>query len=274
MLAIIGLILLVIPVVYIYSFIKPEKFNICTDKNPSGKYSRMKFTGMTILAWFAVGVASTFFTDPEANTENVTAKNSEPTTVSKQEPKPDQVENNEKVAIATPVKEDPVKETKKEVVETKKEPTLGLTVDEYGKKYMAEVKAVGLGDYKWGDVDLKEGAVNDTFTLKLSDAVALTGAVDKNSEIKSLTYIMGRTNEAGKEILNMVMLAGLTARTLSPELPKEKTAGVVAELTNKAVEKFTKEGEAKESKVVGDVKYTVIANKVTGIWIVFSPKDS
>lgn len=277
MLAALGFILfIVIPAVYIYSFLKPAKFNIRTTDNPSGKYSRMKFTGLTALAWIVITFLGAIFTDSESTAEDLAAKSSELTTVEEKEPK--QVKDSEEVAVAEPVEKvaelTKESEVKEEVVATQQEATLGLTLDEYGNKYMAEAKAVGLGKHKWGGVDLKKGAINDTFTMKLSDAVALMGVVDKNSELKSLTYIMGKTNEGDKEALNMLMLAGITARTLNPELPKEKTAGVVAELTNEAVDKFSKVGEAKESKVVGDVKYTVIANKVTGLWIVFSPKDS
>lgn len=256
MAAFLGFLLLVIPAIYIYSFIKPEKFNVRTGKNPSGKHSRMKFTGITALIWFAVVAIGAIFVDTDTD-ESVTAKSSEPATV--EEKQPEQIKADEPV---------------EEVVTTPQEATLGLTVDEYGNKYMAEAKALGLGDFKWGGVDLNEGAVNDTFTMKLSDAISLMGTVDKNGELKSLTYIMGKTNEGDKEAVNMLMLAGITAKTLTPELPNEQTAGVVAKLTTEAVEKFSKEGEANETKVVGDVKYTVMANKMTGLWIIFSPKDS
>lgn len=258
MAAFLGFLLLVIPVIYIYSFFRPEKFNIRTDKNPSGKYSRMKFTGITALVWWAIVAIGGIFIDTD--TESVTAKSSEPTAVEENQPKQ--------------VKVDEPTEPVEEAVATPQEPTLGLTVDEYGNKYMTEVKELGLGDFEWGGVDLKEGAVNDTFTMKLSDAISLMGVVDKNGELKSLTYIMGKTNEGDKEALNMLMLAGITAKTLTPELPKEQTAGVVGKLTTEAVEKFSKEGEGNETKVVGDVKYTAMANEFTGLWIIFSPKDS
>ena len=36
MAVLLGFLLLVIPAIYIYSFIKPEKFNVRTGKNPNG----------------------------------------------------------------------------------------------------------------------------------------------------------------------------------------------------------------------------------------------
>lgn len=75
MAVLLGFLLLVIPAIYIYSFIKPEKFNVRTGKNPNGKYSRMQFTGITALIWFAVVAIVPIFVDTD--TESVTAKSSE-----------------------------------------------------------------------------------------------------------------------------------------------------------------------------------------------------
>lgn len=266
MMAVLGLILFfIIPGVYLYSLFKPAKFGIRTAGNPSGKHSRLKFTGITVLVWLLVLAVGSAFTDPEPATDE-----------------PDGVGESEVATVNEPVEsaEESEQATAKadvadeQVVPTPKEATLGLTPDEYGERYMAVAKEIGLGDYEWGGVELQEGAINDTFTIKLSEAISLLGVVAKNGELKSLTYIMGKTSEGDKEGVNMLMLAGISARALSPELPKEQTAGVVGNLLSSAVDKFSKEGEAKESKVVGDVKYTVIANKVTGLWIVFSDKDS
>ncbi|MCC3309448.1 hypothetical protein [Psychrobacter sanguinis] len=113
MAVLLGFLLLVIPAIYIYSFIKPEKFNVRTGKNPNGKYSRMQFTGITALIWFAVVAIVPIFVD----TESVTAKSSEPPTVEENQP--------EQIKAVMPVEE---------AVTTRQEATLGLTVDEYGNK--------------------------------------------------------------------------------------------------------------------------------------------
>ena len=115
MAVLLGFLLLVIPAIYIYSFIKPEKFNVRTGKNPNGKYSRMQFTGITALIWFAVVAIVPIFVDTD--TESVTAKSSEPPTVEENQP--------EQIKAVMPVEE---------AVTTRQEATLGLTVDEYGNK--------------------------------------------------------------------------------------------------------------------------------------------
>ena len=86
MAVLLGFLLLVIPAIYIYSFIKPEKFNVRTGKNPNGKYSRMQFTGITALIWFAVVAIVPIFVDTDTDTESVTAKSSEPPTVEENQP--------------------------------------------------------------------------------------------------------------------------------------------------------------------------------------------
>ena len=107
MAVLLGFLLLVIPAIYIYSFIKPEKFNVRTGKNPNGKYSRMQFTGITALIWFAVVAIVPIFVDTD--TESVTAKSSEPATVEENQP--------EQIKAVMPVEE---------AVTTRQEATLGL----------------------------------------------------------------------------------------------------------------------------------------------------
>lgn len=151
------------------------------------------------------------------------------------------------------------------------EKTFGITPDEFGKRISAEVKKVGLGDVPIGKFNVQKGAVNDVFTEKLSDAVMMNGTVDKNGELKGITFIMGQTDKGDQEIMNMMMMAGLSARALSPDLPKEQTAGAITETVVEAVKKFNETGDGKASKVVDGVKYGAMANKEVGIWAYFEP---
>ncbi len=151
--------------------------------------------------------------------------------------------------------------------------TLGMTPDEFGERFMAQSKELGLGEHAWDKVDIKEGAVNDTFTMKISDALVLSGGVDKNGELRSLTYIMGRTDKGDEAAMSMILLGGITARVLNPDLPKEQTSQVVGDLMVSAANEFAQTGEAKESKIVGDVKYGVIASKAIGLWLYFEPVE-
>lgn len=163
-----------------------------------------------------------------------------------------------------------VAQTEEQVEQDK---TFGITPDEFGKQFSDVASEAGLGNHDISNFNIKEGEVNDVFTEILSDAIALNGVVDKNGELKSLTYIMTGAEDAQTEVMNLAMMAGMTARALSPNLPKEETAGAVISLITESAEKFASEDEVKESKVVDNVEYTVMINKVTGLWVIFEPAE-
>jgi len=149
--------------------------------------------------------------------------------------------------------------------------TFGITLDEFGSRLSAEAKEVGLGDIAIGKFNLQEGSVNDVFSEKLSDAIAMNGTVDKNGELKGITFIMGQTDNGDTEIMNMMMMAGLSARAISPDQPKEQSAGALTEVVVEAVKKFGENGEGAASKTVGDVKYSSTANGTVGLWAIIEP---
>lgn len=151
------------------------------------------------------------------------------------------------------------------------EKTFGITPAEFSSRLSAEAKEVGLGDFASGDFDIREGEVNDGFTEILSDAIAMNGTVDKNGELKSVTFIMGQTDNGDTEIMNMMMIAGLSARAISPDQPKEQSAGALTEVVVDAVQQYGESGDGEASKTVGDIKYTGMANGQLGIWAVIEP---
>lgn len=149
--------------------------------------------------------------------------------------------------------------------------TFGITPDELGSRLSAEAKDVGLGDIPFDNFDLEKGSVNDVFIVKISDAIAMNGTVDKNGELKATTFIMGSSENGDTEIMSMLMMAGLTARALSPDLAKEETAGAVTELVVEVMNGFEKNGKGKASQVVDGIKYGVTADNILGLWISFEP---
>ena len=256
---------ILLPALLIYSMIKPAKFNIRTKKNPGGRWSRGKFLLGIFAVWLAsiaIGVAIT----PDQKT--IIDVNEVATDAGKE-----QKNGTIEVQIEKPVKTiDPVEE----VVESKGTPqdkTFGITPEEFGKRLSALGTELGLDDVEIGKFDIKEGPANNVFSEVLSDAVAVNGTVDKNGELKGITYIMGRTENGDKEIVTMLLMAGLSARVLSPDLPKEQTAGVVAKIVREAVEQFSETESGKSSVVVDGIKYGAIASKNTGIWIYFEPAE-
>ena len=262
---------ILLPALLIYSMIKPAKFNIRTKNNPSGRWSRGKFLLGIFAVWvasIAIGIAIT----PDQNTSIDVNEVAADAGLEKDSYK---VQENGAIEVQT---EKPIKtiEPVEEVVESKGTPqdkTFGITPEEFGKRLSALGAELGLDDVEVGKFDIQEGPVNNVFSEVLSDAVAVNGTVDKNGELKGITYIMGRTENGDKEIVTMLLMAGLSARVLSPDLPKEQTAGVVAKIVREAVEQFSETESGTSSTVVDGIKYGAIASKSTGIWIYFEPAE-
>lgn len=59
----------VLPAVLIYSYIRPARFNIRSDKNPTGGNSRAAFLGGMLVAWVASAVLVWQFYEPVLSDE-------------------------------------------------------------------------------------------------------------------------------------------------------------------------------------------------------------
>lgn len=262
---------LLLPALLIYSLIKPAKLNIRTKRNPNGKWSRGKFALGIMGAWvaaIAIGVAIT----PEQSTTIDIDEVASEAGLSENDYEVDENGAIEVKATAADVSEvveaEPVKAT---VTPEAVDKTFGITPVEFSRRFSTEAEEVGFGKVPYGDFETTKGAVNDVFTVILSDAIAMNGTVDKNGELKGITFMMGKTENGDKEVITMAMMAGLSARAISPDLPKEQTGGAVFEVLGEAVEGFSETGEGESSKVVDDVKYTAFASKTVGIWVILEP---
>lgn len=260
---------LLLPALFIFSLIKPGKFDIRTKKNPNGKWSRGKFSAGILGAWvvaMAIGIAITPDTSTSVDVDEIAAEAG----LSEDDYEVHEdgmVEVYSKVEDAEVEEQSPTDAIEASVPVNKPNKTFGITPDEFGLRMSAEAKEVGLGDISVGSFNIQEGAVNDVFTEVLSDAIAMNGTVDKNGELKGITFIMGQTDKGDTEIMNMLMMAGLSARSLSPDLPKEQTAGALTQIAAEAIKQFGETGDGKASKVVDGIKYGAMANKSIGIWV-------
>lgn len=274
---IVGLILFfLVPLVLIFALIQPAKLRIRTKTNVSGQLSWKHFFGLLAVLFvvslicLVVGATSDSATEfaqvsKQANSTNsvsVTEVSSEPAEEIAALAEESEAVVSEPPRVAKEIAEVPVAEVS----------TLGITLNQFGTNFMANATELGLGDYSWdSNPDLTKGKVNDSFTLMLSDAIAMNGIVAKNGELKSITYIMGKTDEGDKAAMSMLIMGGLTAKSLNSDLPQKQTSEVIGELVTSAAKEFEKTGSATESKIVGSVKYTVIASKTIGLWLSFEP---
>lgn len=274
---IIGLVLFfLVPLVLIFALIKPAKLRIRTNNNVSGRWSWKQFFGSLValfivsLVCLVVGATSDSATEFAKASKQDKSTNSVAVTEVSSEPVEDIVALvEESEAVVSEPAQVAKKIAKVPVVEVS---TLGITLDQFGTNFMANASELGLGDYSWdSNPELTKGKINDSFTLMLSDAIAMNGIVAKNGELKSITYIMGKTDEGDKAAMTMLIMGGITAKSLNPDLPQKQTSEVIGELVTSAAKEFEKTGSATESKIVGSVKYTVIASKTIGLWLSFEP---
>ena len=272
---IVGLILFfLVPLVLIFALIKPAKLPIRTNNNVSGRWSWKQFLGslavLFILSLVCLVVGATSDSATEFAKVSKQANSTDSVAVSKvsSEPAEDIVALAEETEAVVSEPAQVAKEIAKVPVEEVS--TLGITLNQFGTNFMANATELGLGDYSWdSNPKLTKGKINDSFTLMLSDAIAMNGIVAKNGELKSITYIMGKTDEGNKAAMTMLIMGGITAKSLNPDLPQEQTSEVIGELVTSAAKEFEKTGSATESKIVGSVKYTVIASKTLGLWLSF-----
>lgn len=272
---IVGLILFfLVPLVLIFALIKPAKLPIRTNNNVSGRWSWKQFLGslavLFILSLVCLVVGATSDSATEFAKVSKQANSTDSVAVSKvsSEPEEDIVALAEETEAVVSEPAQVAKEIAKVPVEEVS--TLGITLNQFGTNFMANATELGLGDYSWdSNPKLTKGKINDSFTLMLSDAIAMNGIVAKNGELKSITYIMGKTDEGNKAAMTMLIMGGITAKSLNPDLPQEQTSEVIGELVTSAAKEFEKTGSATESKIVGSVKYTVIASKTLGLWLSF-----
>lgn len=277
---IVGLILFfLVPLVLIFALIKPAKLRIRTKNNVSGRWSWKQFFSLLAVLFVAslvclvVGATSDSATEfakvsKQANSTKsvvVTDVSSEPAEEIVALAEESEAVVSEPAQVAKEIAKVPVAEVS----------TLGITLNQFGTNFMANATELGLGDYSWdSNPKLTKGKINDSFTLMLSDAIAMNGIVAKNGELKSITYILGKTDEgdnAANAAMSMLIMGGITAKSLNPDLPQKQTSEVIGELVTSAAKEFEKTGSATESKIVGSVKYTVIASKTIGLWLSFEP---
>lgn len=136
--------------------------------------------------------------------------------------------------------------------ESEKSVNLGMTPQEMGAGIDKIVKEVA-------NVDTSLKAVQtdgNIYTVQMSDGVTWYGDVDSTGNAVVSMYNIKFKEKEQDEMLAAIIIAGANARVLSPELPKEQTAGELVKVANEAMTKFTDTLQAsKSTKIVGNYKY-------------------
>lgn len=180
-----------------------------------------------------------------------------------------EVENKE-VQAAAPAAESNTQPqaAEKEVLPVKTEANLGMTPEQFRKKFNTKLKELDIDSIRpVAEFDIKDGSVRDTFQIMFTQDVGLTGTVNKDGSLRELIFTVGGTKEYEKAMMDLLILSGITAQVISPgtEAGNELVKLITAALKNIGKEENTHE------KVIGDVEYYALASEVTGLWVGVSP---
>lgn len=117
------------------------------------------------------------------------------------------------------------------------------------------------------DVNYEIKPVEDFFTVDLSPNVNWTGSIEPNGNVSELKYSVLTKSAEKADMLMFTLHVGALARTLSPELPKEQSAGEVAKMLSGMVKDVEQAKDLqKTEKIIGNAKYESALDPKTGIW--------
>lgn len=140
---------------------------------------------------------------------------------------------------------------------------LGITPEAFRKSYNAQVGQI---DKSWrvAEFDVSPGSVRDTFTAKLGAGASIVGSVDKAS--KKLTGVMVIAG-AGQTTDNMQTIAALlsTAHALTQGASKEEISDAVSTLVTAAFGSMKDSDAPRQSRIVGNRKFSATASQITGL---------
>lgn len=145
--------------------------------------------------------------------------------------------------------------------------TLGITPEEYGKRFNEIIKPAGLKETNWSKRGLKlnEGDYLDTFVVDYPHDLVLVGAVDKNGDLKSLEYQIGTSAISGNAdniAMLLSVLAGASTKVLNPELSEDEAFKFAANFIGDAATNFgEKEVSQRDVKIMGNNAYMTEANQ-------------
>lgn len=140
----------------------------------------------------------------------------------------------------------------KEELETTNPVNLGITPKQLG----ADIDRL-LKETVGTDTNLRFVEVDgNIYIFDMGDGAKWYGDIDKTGNAVTSTYTIKYNGDEKGETTALLFFVAATARSLSPELPKEKTAGEVVGVMNDAMTEFLETSKAStKTKIVGNVKY-------------------
>lgn len=265
----------VIPVVFLISLFKPEKFNIRTKKNEKGKYSQKKYYMIMGGVWIVFLIVGIIVADNYYDSERLAS-------TADQEALPAAIEsqyNDEQMInkIASVEPEIPTEEestTALEASEDIEEGTFGVTLDEFDKNFEDLSKKLGIYDESEGKTDpysVTKGEFDDTFTEKYTENEVMVGVLSKKGNIKELTFIKDKVLERGDDINALLTGLGSAVVGLDPQTDFYRNQEIFSSQIQNTKDQFTAEGSGEQSGSIGDVTYIIKISEETATQVTLLP---
>ncbi|SEG35025.1 hypothetical protein [Paenibacillus sp. UNC499MF] len=170
------------------------------------------------------------------------------------QPPADAVVQKEAPATATPAPTDAKKEADKKETSDNKFGNIGITANQFKtafNKAAAEFKS----DLKIGSLKVEDGAVQNTFSTKLTEHLYVNGSVNKSDGKLREVYVLGNGDGTPKSGADLMVSFGLIVTATNPNLSADERGTVFKDLgligDNVDIKKLDK------SIVRKNIKYTI-----------------
>lgn len=265
----------VIPVVFLISLFKPEKFNIRTKKNERGKYSQKKYYMIMGGVWIVFLIVGIIVADNYYDSERLAYTADQealPTAIESQYGDEQMINEIASVEPEIPTEEEST--TPLDLSEDIEEGTFGVTLDDLGKNIEDLSKKLGVYDESEGETtpySISKGDFDDTFTEKYTENEGMIGVLSKSGNIKEMTFIKDKVLQRGDDI--NVLLTGLGSAVvgLDPQTDFYRNQEIFASELQNAKDQFEAEGRSKQSGSIGDVTYIIEISEETATQVTLLP---
>ncbi|ATP85839.1 hypothetical protein B9Y25_05975 [Acinetobacter baumannii] len=155
----------------------------------------------------------------------------------------------------------------------KAEANLGMTPEQFRQAFNKRLNDLDISIVRpLGEFNIKNGDVRDVFQVEFSNEINLTGAVNKDGMLRSITVITVPGKDYEKAMMETLLLTGISANIVNTPENRDRTGKVVIDLIDKAL-KNVEEDKNTHTETVGNVEYMAMASKFTGLWFSMEPPE-
>lgn len=137
--------------------------------------------------------------------------------------------------------------------------SMGMTPEEFRQVFNGIV--VQYGDYRAEPFKVESAPGTDVFMHAFAENVAVLGLV--NQQDGALTGLIFTISAGDKDLIMPIAVLFAAAQALNPNVPEEENKNIVMEMFKQSVAAL--ETEKTFNRVVGNLQYTAVASRYTGV---------